>query len=101
MATEDVLAELERWYLAQCDEEWEHNYGVVIGTLDNPGWQVSVDLIDTPLDTMPYERAEAHRTEDDWVVSWRSEQKWEAACGPLNLREALALFLAWSRSAPA
>lgn len=73
MATEDVLAELERWYLEQCDEEWEHSYGVVIGTLDNPGWQVSVDLVDTPLDTMPYERAEAHRTENDCFVAQRAE----------------------------
>ncbi len=55
MATEDVLAELERWYLAQCDEEWEHIFGVVLDTLDNPGWRVSVDLVDTPLDNPPYD----------------------------------------------
>jgi hypothetical protein len=34
---EDLLEWLMRWYAAHCDGEWEHTYGVVIDTLDNPG----------------------------------------------------------------
>ncbi len=45
----DVLAELQRWYLAQCNDDWEHSYGVTIETLDNPGWSVHIDLADTAL----------------------------------------------------
>jgi hypothetical protein len=26
---------LMRWYLAQCDNDWEHGYGIEIGTLDD------------------------------------------------------------------
>ena len=37
----DALYLLQRWYVAQCDGEWEHAYGVEIGTLDNPGWSIS------------------------------------------------------------
>jgi hypothetical protein len=35
---------LQQWYLDQCDDEWEHQFGVVIETLDNPGWLVKNDL---------------------------------------------------------
>jgi hypothetical protein len=34
----DEIRELQQWYLAQCDGDWEHEWGVQIGTLDNPGW---------------------------------------------------------------
>jgi hypothetical protein len=40
--TDDVTW-LTQWYLAQCNEDWEHSYGVAIGTLDNPGWSLEVD----------------------------------------------------------
>jgi hypothetical protein len=40
----ELLGWLERWYQAQCDDEWEHHYGVTIQTLDNPGWLVQADL---------------------------------------------------------
>jgi hypothetical protein len=96
--SKDVLPELQRWYLAQCDDKWEHTYGVTFDTLDNPGWSLRIDLADTPLSDRDYERMEMHRTEDDWVVSWREDQRWCAACGPLTLGEAVAAFLEWARS---
>jgi Immunity protein 53 len=73
-------------------------YGVTFDTLDNPGWSLRIDLADTPLSDRDYERMEMHRTEDDWVVSWREDQRWCAACGPLTLGEAVAAFLEWARS---
>ncbi len=33
----DLLTWVQRWYLDQCDGEWEHEWGVKIDTLDNPG----------------------------------------------------------------
>jgi hypothetical protein len=42
--TIDLLGWFERWYQEQCDDEWEHHYGVTIETLDNPGWLVKIDL---------------------------------------------------------
>ncbi len=41
---------LEQWFRSQCDEDWEHTKGVSIETLDNPGWQVTVDLAGTSLE---------------------------------------------------
>jgi Immunity protein 53 len=92
----DVLAQLQRWYSEQCDGEWEHSFGVVIDTLDNPGWRVRVDVDGTPIKDRRHERIEAHRTDEDWLVLWRDEKQWHAACGPLNLTEVLNAFLVWS-----
>ena len=36
--TDDSLNWLMQWYLGECNNDWEHTYGVEIGTLDNPGW---------------------------------------------------------------
>ena len=38
---------LQSWYEKQCNSDWEHNYGIKIETLDNPGWSITVDLVDT------------------------------------------------------
>lgn len=33
----DILSWVEDWYKEHCDGVWEHDYGITIGTLDNPG----------------------------------------------------------------
>jgi len=50
----DILQRLEKWYLDQCNDEWEHRYGVQIGTLDNPGWEVKIELTGTPFESVPF-----------------------------------------------
>ena len=45
----DDLQWIEQWYAAQCDGDWEHQLGVKIETLDNPGWLLTVDLLGTNL----------------------------------------------------
>jgi len=46
----NALSELQKWYFAQCDGDWEHSYGVRIDTVDNPGWTLEIDLVGTNLD---------------------------------------------------
>ncbi|MFE2849501.1 Imm53 family immunity protein, partial [Streptomyces scopuliridis] len=36
--SEPLLDWLQNWYTQQCDGDWEHEWGVKIATLDNPGW---------------------------------------------------------------
>jgi hypothetical protein len=88
--------QLQDWYAAQCDGEWEHDYGVDIGTLDNPGWRIRIALAGTALAPRELERIHIARAETDWVEAWLEDGGWHAACGPLNLAEALGLFLAWA-----
>ncbi|MEW1657997.1 Imm53 family immunity protein [Streptomyces sp. NPDC093707] len=39
----DPLSSLTAWYTSQCDGDREHEYGIRIETLDNPGWSVEID----------------------------------------------------------
>jgi hypothetical protein len=44
------LKALQEWYAAMSDGDWEHELGISIETIDNPGWVVSIDLEGTPLE---------------------------------------------------
>lgn len=92
----DDLTWIQHWYLAQCDGDWEHGLGVVIDTLDNPGWSLRVDLERTDLEGRWFDGVEVHRSEHDWFVARIEGDHWEAACGPLNLGEVLGLLRAWA-----
>jgi len=47
--SDDNLKWLTQWYLAQCNDDWEHLYGVKIDTLDNPGWSLRIELTGTAM----------------------------------------------------
>ena len=85
----------QAWFVTQCDGDWEHGNGITISTLDNPGWAVTIDLLDLDLATVAYDRREIHRSEDDWCVTWIEERTFRASCGPTNLGEALHAFRVW------
>ena len=89
------LVWLQGWYAAHCDSDWEHDRGLSIGTLDNPGWRFSVNLDGTELQSTAFDRVEVHRAEHDWYVAWIEDSTFEAACGPLNLGEAIHTFRTW------
>jgi hypothetical protein len=93
------VGELQTWFLAHCDDEWEHTNGVSITTLDNPGWSIKIDLADTELEGGSLARREDHRTTDDWIAYWKDDSSFRAACGPLNLSETIAIFLDWAAEA--
>jgi hypothetical protein len=40
----DILEWLENWYQSNCDRAWEHDHGITIQSLDNPGWWIQIDL---------------------------------------------------------
>lgn len=94
----DVWTWLQAWYVAQCNDDWEHNHGITITTLDNPGWTATIDLAQTDLDPRTYTRRETHRSQDDWCVTWTENAIFHAACGPTNLAEALHEFRLWASS---
>ncbi len=91
-----VIARLQRWYLSNCNDDWEHSWGVKIGTLDNPGWWFKINLDETPLQDARFEGVRIDRTEHDWVYLNRIENRIEGACGPENLEEALEMFCDWA-----
>ncbi|MBJ7330653.1 MAG: hypothetical protein JHC95_12210 [Solirubrobacteraceae bacterium] len=69
MPSDDPLRHLEAWYLAQCDGDWEHEFGVSIETLDNPCWRMRIDLCGADLAECDSAREEQHQSEH---VRWRA-----------------------------
>jgi hypothetical protein len=98
----EELERLQRWYTAQCDGEWEHDRGVRIETLDNPGWLLSVDVTGTPLAGRPFaELAEGvgedgHPREARWIHCTLRDSSWRGAGDPSQLGRLLRVFLDWA-----
>lgn len=98
-----TIADLQAWYQSQCNEAWEHHYGIKIDTCDNPGWWVKIDLRDTPLQGKSFEaisvnvNSEGHQTADKWLECKVVDLVWEGAGDPTRLEEILRLFLDWAK----
>lgn len=88
----DLLGWLCAWYKEQCNGDWEHSYGVELGTLDNPGWSLRINLAETSWEGRAFAPVEIKRTEEDWLFCKVEQDCFEAACGPLNLPEVVQIF---------
>ena len=107
---EDDLEWLTQWYLAQCDEDWEHQFGVTIETLDNPGWRLAIDLEGTPLRDRPFQPIEENVGDQAvqgpggdcrWVVCKRDGFKFTGFSGPRELGRLIRIFREWATAADA
>jgi hypothetical protein len=88
----DILEWLQAWYLAQCNGEWEHVHGVTISTLDNPGWRVSISLIDTTARGPKMQPYVSDRGDDDWVRCEVRDGMFEGRGDPRKLTFILETF---------
>lgn len=92
----EILERLQRWYLSNCNGSWEHEYGISIDTLDNPGWSLVIGLTGTDLSSVPFNELVVDRSSTDWVHCRLDGQKFEGFGGPSNLTETLLIFLDWA-----
>jgi len=89
------LERLENWYSSHCNGDWEHQYGIEIDSLDNPGWRITIDLTGTKSENKALDRMKLERTENNWLQYWVENRKFSAACGPKNLSEVIDIFCEW------
>ena len=89
----NTLEELQKWYQSQCNGDWEHCYGLKINTLDNPGWQVTIDIGETFLAEQPFTEVVALEHETEWIDCRVRNGKFEGHGGPGKLEEILHVFL--------
>jgi hypothetical protein len=92
-----VLKELQDWYESRCGKNWEDQFGVEIGTLDNPGWEVAIDLADTGLEGKPFREIKELGDERDWIRCWVEGKRFLGVGGPQKLEEILRIFLGWAK----
>jgi hypothetical protein len=93
-----VLSELQHWYSRQTDGDWENSSGVEIGTLDNPGWFVRINLEGTELYLRPFEEVRQDHTPVDWISCRVRNGMFEGFGGPLCLERLLLTFIEWATS---
>jgi hypothetical protein len=91
----ETLSLLENWYAARCDGVWEHQRGIRIRTLDNPGWSLEIDLNGTKAESRSLDVVKLSRTESDWIHYWVEKKKFFARMGPVNLTETIGIFCRW------
>ncbi len=91
----DNLNEIEwlsQWYQNNCNENWEHIFGISIRTIDNPGWAITIDLEDTDsnLQEMAWQYFETN--DNDWYGYKVEDSKFEASGDPSKLNLLIRVF---------
>lgn len=87
---------LQTWYRRQCNGFWEHSYGVTIETLDNAGWLVTIDLIETALERATMECLRRESSPKDWLVCEVTQRQFRGQGDAQKLLEILAVFQSWA-----
>lgn len=98
----NTFARLQTWYLAQCNGEWEHSYGVTIQSCDNPGWWVTINLIGTHLHKREFSEIAEGVDEQRfalgsrWLSCYTENGTWHGSGDETKLERILEVFLAWA-----
>ncbi|MBM0256348.1 Imm53 family immunity protein [Micromonospora sp. 4G55] len=89
------LTFLQSWFKRNCDEDWEHEYGIRVESTDNPGWSVEVDLVDTDVEGRLLSRQKLTPDAGRWAWVWSDGDCFHGACDPLSLDVVLRQFRAF------
>ena len=93
-----ALEFLESWYRTQCNGCWEHGNGITIETLDNPGWMVTIDLMETTLENQPMQPVRQERSDKDWMMCTVEHNRFRGQGDSTKLNEILEVFSRWAES---
>ncbi len=92
---ENVFEWLQKWYESQCDGDWEHEYGIKIETVDNPGWYVVINLVGTECEGCSFSSIQVDIDERNWYFCLIRNNNFESSCGPYYLTKVLQIFRDW------
>jgi Immunity protein 53 len=90
--TNNNLTWLSDWYQSNCNGDWEHNYGVKIETIDNPGWFITIDLNDTISNVNPIPWIFVEKSAADWDGYKLVGGQFEASGDPSKMEFLIGLF---------
>lgn len=88
----NIINWLQTWYFQQCDGDWEHEYGIKIYTIDNPGWAVKIDLNGTRWEFLDMDRKRHEKSETDWYDYQIKNGVYAAYGDPHKLRDLIVAF---------
>lgn len=75
---EHVFEWLSSWVQVHCNGDWEHENGVRIATVSNPGWYIEIDLNHTNWATLQVDVGTIEVSEDDWYFYKIKDGKFSA-----------------------
>ncbi len=84
------------WYRNHCFGNLKNERRLSLGTLDNPGWSLKINLEDTELKGKKFQSIKVDRTEDNWICCFLKNNKFIGVGGPLNLSEIFYIFINWA-----
>lgn len=98
MKTEDLdeIDWLIQWRNQRCDGFFEHESGIEITTLDNPGWGVTIDLRNTNLENRSMPDFVADHGDEDWMHCTVESRKFRGHGDNFKLRKIIAVFRNWA-----
>ncbi len=90
------LSWLVKWYISKCNGEWEDYYGIKIVTLDNPGWLVEIDILETDLENIEFVSISVENTEEDWMNCRVENGKYIGVGDKSKLSDIIRIFKEWN-----
>ena len=93
---QDDFLWFQNWCKIHDDKGWKYAMRVQLATLDNPGWSLKVNLEKTILENQKFQKIRIDRTDNDWIFCAIKENRFEVACGPINLPEVFQIFRKWA-----
>jgi hypothetical protein len=71
--------------------------GIKIGTIDNPGWRITINVWGTELQDIPFEEVSHGLSEEEEIWWHRKKEKssFQAACSPTNFNKVITIFNEW------
>lgn len=95
-STVEILTWLQLWFKQQANGDWEHQYGVSIESLDNPGWSVKIDLTETNLSSKSFPKLSEDNGSNNWIMCRVENGKFEGAGDTMKLEKILKIFKDWA-----
>ena len=87
---------LQAWFQGQTNGTWEHGHGVTIETLDAPGWMVTIDLVETPLEGHTMAEVRQERSTTDWIICEVAHGRFRGQGDAGKLVAILQVFQEWA-----
>ena len=87
---------LLKWYENHFNGDRKHSEKINISTIDNPGWSVSINLINTELEGKEFNQIKLEISENNWLTCFKKDEIFEGRCGPLNLPQIFEVFRKWA-----